>query len=458
MEKNDFIEKIDSFAKKHRILSLNESYLVAVSGGADSVVLLRVLLELGMQCTVAHCNFHLRGAESDRDENFVTALCQNLGVECIVTHFDVAAYERMHGVSTEMACRELRYEWFRSLMAERRLNAILVAHHSDDNIETLFLNILRGSGIAGMTAMRPVNGDVRRPLLCVSRSEIERFASLINQDFIIDSSNLESVVKRNRLRNILLPMMRELFPNADSGILRTIENMQQCYGLYHRYISNLEAECASPEGTENPCSESLKINLTQLARISEESFPTAIFELIRQYGFNSANATEIASSFNSQDCSTGKKFYSSSHTAVINRGFLCIFPSLATDNSEEYIVDLSGNIESPVKINVAMENADSFTPKGLDGKRTVCFDAKIMQHRLSLRHWHKGDRFKPFGLRGSRLVSDVFSDLKLSEQEKRNVWLLTADDEIVWLLGIRSAASFPITKSTESLLRLSLAE
>ena len=169
MEKNVFIEKVAKFIESHHILSPNEAYLVAVSGGADSVVLLRVMLALGFSCKVAHCNFHLRGEESLRDERFVTALCRDLGVECIVTHFDVPAYERKHGVSTEMACRELRYAWFRELMREHSLDAVVVAHHSDDNVETLFLNLMRGSGIAGLTAMRPVSGDVRRPLLGVSR-------------------------------------------------------------------------------------------------------------------------------------------------------------------------------------------------------------------------------------------------------------------------------------------------
>lgn len=434
MEKNVFIEKVAKFIEAHHILSPDAAYLVAVSGGADSVVLLRVMLALGYRCTVAHCNFHLRGEESVRDEHFVTALCRDLGVECIVTHFDVPAYEREHGVSTEMACRELRYAWFRELMRERQLAAVVVAHHSDDNVETLFLNIMRGSGIAGLTAMRPVSGDVRRPLLGVSRGEIEAFAAEIGQTWVTDSTNLESIVKRNRLRNIVIPELLRQFHDAMSGILRTIGNLQQCNSLYQHYIDELKQACCSTDG------DIVRVNLATLSDRVGENIHTALFEIIREYGFNSAQVQEMLAA------STGCRFISGSHIAVINRNFLDISPS--TGDEEIPSIEQVMNVE--------IRDAAGFLPRSLNGKTAVCFDASILNAKLELRHWRKGDRFRPFGMKGTRLVSDIFSDLKLSEPQKRRVLLLTANDDIVWILGIRSGALYPITASTKRILVLSL--
>lgn len=434
MEKNVFIEKVAKFIESHHILSPNEAYLVAVSGGADSVVLLRVMLELGYRCTVAHCNFHLRGEESVRDEHFVTALCRDLGVECIVTHFDVPAYEREHGVSTEMACRELRYAWFRELMREHSLDAVVVAHHSDDNVETLFLNLMRGSGIAGLTAMRPVSGDVRRPLLGVSRGEIEAFAAEIGQTWVTDSTNLESIVKRNRLRNIVIPELLRQFPDAQSGILRTIDNVQQCNSLYRQYINELIQACCSADG------DIVRINLASLGDRVGENIHTALFEIIRDYGFNSAQVHEMLAA------STGSRFISGSHIGVINRDFLDISPS--TGDEEIPSIEQVMNVE--------IRDAAGFLPRSLNGKTAVCFDASILNTKLELRHWRKGDRFRPFGMKGTRLVSDIFSDLKLSEPQKRRVLLLTANDDIVWILGIRSGALYSMTASTKRILVLTL--
>ena len=434
MEKNVFIEKVAKFIESHHILSPNEAYLVAVSGGADSVVLLRVMLELGYRCTVAHCNFHLRGEESVRDEHFVTALCRDLGVECIVTHFDVPAYEREHGVSTEMACRELRYAWFRELMREHSLDAVVVAHHSDDNVETLFLNLMRGSGIAGLTAMRPVSGDVRRPLLGVSRCEIEAFAAVIGQPFVTDSTNLESIVKRNRLRNIVIPELLRQFPDAQSGILRTIDNVQQCNSLYRQYINELKQACCSTDG------DIVRVNLATLGDRVGENIHTALFEIIRDYGFNSAQVHEMLAA------STGSRFISGSHVVVINRDCIDIAPP-AVEEEVPAIEEV---------VHIMIRDATGFSPRSLDGKTAVCFDTSILNAKLELRHWQQGDRFRPFGMKGSRLVSDIFSDLKLSEQQKRRVLLLTADGDIVWILGIRSGALYSMTASTKRILVLTL--
>lgn len=450
MEKSVFIEKIDSFIKKHHLFTSGCRYLATVSGGADSVVMLRTMLNLGIDCEVAHCNFHLRGEESDRDERFVRELCSQLGVKCHVTHFDVDAYEKEHHVSTEMACRELRYKWFRSLVKELKLSGIIVAHHRDDNIETLFLNIMRGSGIAGMTAMRPINGDILRPMLCVTRAEVEQYATEIGQDFITDSTNAENDVKRNRLRNIILPQLREHFPDADAGILRTIENMTQCNAIYKLNIDDIRKSHITTKDS------TLTIHLSDFIDryIASDCAETIVFELIRNFGFYPTQSSDIMTAYLG-DNPTGKMFLSSTHEAELSRGNLNITPTTRNDENE-WNVNLSAPILVPIKISIERHCSNDFNPKTINGKDTACFSADIQQAKLTLRHWRKGDRFHPFGMKGSRLVSDLFSDAKLSEQEKKSVWLLVADDEIVWILGMRTSSRYKITDNSPEYIQLSI--
>ena len=446
MGKGGFLEKVSDFARRHGMFEPGKRYLAAVSGGADSVVMLRAVIALGVDCEVAHCNFHLRGRESTRDQQFVERLCAELGVKAHITHFDVAAYERERGVSTEMACRELRYAWFRRLTAENGLAGVIVAHHSGDNIETLWLNILRGSGMAGMTAIRPRNGDILRPLLCVSRAEIEAWAAEIGQDFVTDSTNSQNTVKRNRLRNIILPTVRENFPDADTGTLRTIENMRQCNALYQLLVdekrerfsdgSHIRLDEFVGEYSRAGCAEAM------------------IFELIRPYGFNSAQAADIMAAYSGENPS-GKRFLSPTHEAEISRGSLFVYPLKPSTGTDEWEIDLNQPLVStPIAMRCETADSATFTPEGIDGKLTACFSAEILNARVTLRHWRKGDRVKPFGMRGTRLVSDIFSDLKLTARQKRDTWLLTADGQVAWIVGVRASALFPVIPAAGSYIKI----
>ena len=457
MEKSVFIEKIKSFIKKEHLFDPQSTYLAAVSGGADSVVMLRAMLEIGIKCEAAHCNFHLRGDESDRDEKFVTDMCLRLGVKLHKVDFDVAEYERSHHVSTEMACRDLRYDWFASIAQSHNLGGVIVAHHCDDNIETLFLNILRGTGVAGLAGMQPISQNriaVLRPLLCVSRADIEAFAAEIGQHYIIDSTNRENIVKRNRLRNVILPMLCEQFPDAVSGILHTISNMRDCNRLYTHNIDILRQkyidESASPL---------TRIELQKFldSYIADGCATTLVFELLKPFGFNAVQAADIVEAYSSisSKSSSGQAFCSSRYEAVLSRGSLYLLPTGdSQEESSEYEVSLSGSITAPVAISVEHVTGTSFSAKGIDGKYTVCFSPDILQAELKLRHWREGDRFCPFGMKGSRLVSDLFSDMKLSTIEKRLVWILTANEKIVWILGLRSASLYKVATSSTNFIRL----
>lgn len=436
------VEKVKSFIGS-RLINDDQPVLVALSGGADSVALLRVLLALGYECRAAHCNFHLRGEESNRDEQFVAALCNKLNVALDVKHFDVPACMSEHGVSMEMACRQLRYEWFEELRKERGCGCIAVAHHNDDNIETFFLNALRGTGIAGLTGMRPRNGVVVRPLLCVSRAEILAWLGEIKQDYVTDSTNLENDARRNRLRNIVLPALYKEFPGAKDALLTTIENVRQCNELYSESVGVMRNIVSDREG------DSIVIDLEILN--SFENREMLLYEILKPLGFNSEQCSNMLTS------AVGRHFSTSNHMAAINRATIDVFPLQPRDENV-YIVNLDGDkVVEPVALEIIHVEDEAFSPAMVDGKCTIALSNEILQcSQVLLRHWRGGDRFKPFGMHGSKLVSDLFTDLKLSEKEKNAAWLLEADGEIVWVLGYRAAQLFRVPAKCSQFLILKL--
>lgn len=425
------VDKVKSFIEQGHLIDDSKPVLVALSGGADSVALLRVLLQLGYDCRAAHCNFHLRGDESNRDENFVTELCKRLDVPLEIKHFDVPAYMNEHGISMEMACRDLRYEWFAQLLEEQDCECVAVAHHSDDNIETFFLNALRGTGIAGLTGMKPRNGAVVRPLLCVSRVEILDWLQSLEQDFVTDSTNLENDARRNRLRNVVLPTLYKEFSGAHDALLTTIENVRQCNDLYNEVVGVMRNIVSYKEG------ESLIIDLEILA--SFENRLMLLYEILKPLGFNADQCRDMLSS------AVGRHFTSPGHTAVINRATIEVSPYNRRGESI-HVIDLEDElIETPVRLEIKHENMLPFSPDMVNGKTSVAFSPEILQSsQVLLRHWREGDRFRPFGMHGSKLISDLFTDLKLTEKEKNEAWLLEADGEILWVLGYRASQHFKV--------------
>lgn len=437
-----FFNRVKKFIDSDSLVDASLPVLVALSGGADSVALLRVLLKLGYECRAAHCNFHLRGDESNRDELFVTEFCNKIGVSLYVKHFDVPTYMTERGVSMEMACRELRYEWFEQLRQELGCGCIAVAHHNDDNIETFFLNALRGTGIAGLTGMKSRNGVVVRPLLGVSRVEILDWLDEIGQDFVVDSTNLENEAKRNRLRNIVLPAIYEEFDGAKDALLTTIENMRQCNELYRESIGVMRNIVSDCEG------DSLVIDLEILNSFTNRQM--LLYEILKPMGFNYEQCADMLSS------AVGRHFMSSSHKAMINRTTIDVLPQHSRDENV-HVVNLENDaIEKPISLEINRVENMPFSPSLVDGKDSVAFNNEIFKcSEVLLRHWHDGDRFRPFGMNGSKLISDLFTDLKLSEKEKNETWLLEADGEILWVIGYRAAHAFKVPKDATNYLIIS---
>lgn len=444
--KTDFQSIVSDVISRDGLLSHDKGpVLVALSGGADSVALLLVLRQLGFECVAAHCNFHLRGEESDRDEAFVRSLCRGYIVPCVVKHFNVAAYQRKHGVSMEMACRELRYAWFEQLRVDRQCQAIAVAHHSDDNLETFFLNLFRGTGIAGLTGMKTRNGHVVRPLLEVTRHDVEAFLSELGQDYVIDSTNAENVVLRNRLRNVVLPAIDQMFPSGRRQVLLTMKNLGESKQLCADLVKNF-----ADNNFENNPEKRFTMPFRFLAKFSQK--PLILYEMAKPYGFNRAQCHQAVENYESRRKSG--YFYSNSHYMMIRRDKIVIKP-IPTAPGKTYKVDFNRIDELPVKLEMTEMSMQPFVPSLVNGKTRVAFDARIMEcEKVVLRRWREGDSMVPFGMRGRKLLSDLFTDFKLDREQKKNVWILEADGEIVWVLGLRAANAFRVKNTSQSYILL----
>ncbi len=438
MEKFRF--KIQEALKSRCLMGDGSKVLVALSGGADSVALLDVLVALGYECVVAHCNFHLRGEESNRDCAHAVALAESLGVKIYVKDFDVPEYEKSHGVSTEMACRELRYEWFEQLREKTKSDLIAVAHHRDDNIETFFLNLLRGTGIAGLTGMAYRNGYIVRPMLDCTRDEIEQYLSDRHINYVTDSTNLQNDFKRNRLRNVILPLLNEQFPGGSDAIAMTIANLRCNEEIYRSHVYVIEQKYR-------------KENIIEVARLvaDEVGAETLLFELLRPCGFNATHVHDIVASIKQ----SGKRFYTGDCVALLDRGRLILSEMSQENNREEFIINLSGNIKSPINLDVSIiENDGSLSLKADANK--VFFDAEILSEDavFKLRHWQPGDRLAPFGMKGTKKLSDMFSDAKLSLEDKSKVWILTRNAEILWVVGMRASRHYAVKATTKRVLQI----
>ena len=418
-------EKVAQYINRKQLLQPTDKVLVALSGGADSVALLRLLQASGYDCEAAHCNFHLRGAESDRDEAFVRQLCVKQQVPLHTVHFDTARTAEERHISIEMAARELRYGWFEEIRQKINADAIAVAHHQDDSVESLLLNPVPGPGINGLRGIRPKNGHIVRPLLCLERKEIISYLNRIGQDYVTDSTNLQDEYTRNKIRLNLLPMMQEINPSVKESILNTAEHLDGASAIYKQGIDEGIKRVRTAEGI---CIE----------RLMQEPAPaTLLFEILYPLGFNTAQIRDIYRSLEGQP----GKIFTSEHWCIVK--------------DREYLL-----IEAhrhPIQPALAMEEhvftSDFVIPRD---KNTACFDADKLTHPLLLRPWRQGDSFIPFGMKGRKKVSDYMTDRKFSLLRKEQQWVLCCGEEIIWLIGERTDNRFRIGASTKRVLTVRL--
>lgn len=422
-----FIKKVSQFIEEKHLFGFSDKVLVALSGGADSVALLRVLLRLGYACEAAHCNFHLRGEESVRDERFVRALAERLGVPLHVIHFDTNAYAASHNVSVEMAARELRYDWFTKLRQECGAKVVAVAHHRDDSVETFLLNLVRGTGINGLQGIRPVNGDVVRPLLCVSRAEILDYLSSLGQDYVTDSTNLQDEFVRNKLRLNVIPILEIINPSVSDTIAETARRLADVAQVYQEAIQAAKQR-VMPDGET--------IDIPALCR--EPGAQNLLFELLYPLGFNAAQVNDV---FRALHGESGRMFYSREWVLLIDRNRLIRRPSGEVESQPELCLE---RMEVNPPFSVPHNNKEAYV------------DAEKVQGELTLRKWQSGDKFIPFGMKGFKSVRNYLRDKKFSRFEKERQWVVCDGDRIVWLVNERLDNRFRVTSETRFVINLKL--
>ena len=438
-------KKVADFIEKQQLLSRDGLHIVALSGGADSVALLLILRQLDYRVEAAHCNFHLRGDESNRDEAFVKSLCQSLDVPLHLIHFDSYEYASLHQVSIEMAARDLRYGYFRQLCQDIGAETVCVAHHRDDAVETFLMNLLRGSGIHGLTGIRPRNGQVVRPLLCVSRQEIETYLQQEGQDYVTDSTNLQDDVLRNKIRLNLLPLLKEINPKAAENIDKTAFFLQEAEKIFNKEVTS---EKSSLLGTQNPDGEQ-KILIPEL--LQQPSPEVFLHEWLAPYGFNTTQIEQISAHLIGE---SGREFRSATHTLIIDRDQLVLAPfdqPMKTLKMPE-----TGRYRYDEKRLFVVEEFDDITISNSADCATI--DKSNVQYPLIVRPVQIGDVFCPFGMDGHKLLSDFLTNCKLSILEKRRQ-LVVADSkgDILWVVGLRTDNRYRVGSHTSSILRITIA-
>ncbi len=436
------LRKIAHFIAENHLLSLEGKCLAALSGGADSVALLLALRKLGYDVEAVHCNFHLRGAESDRDEQFCLALCKRENIPFHRIHFDTTTYASLHKMSVEMSARTLRYQYFEQLRRDVGAQAVCVAHHSDDQAETVLLNLIRGTGIQGLMGMTPRNGAVVRPLLCVSRKEIECWLARQNQPFVTDSTNLMDDATRNKIRLNVLPLLRSINPSVSEHLVKTARLLREAGKM---------ADSALPTLTEKSA-EGFRLPIA--AVLATPSPRYVLHRLLQDYGFQSAQVEQLAARMESLP--TGRVFRSHSHQLLIDRSQIIVEP-LAVGTKPVRVPEPGTYVLSPVariKVEKVLKTADFI----VETQPAVCMlDADGVRFPLTVRTVVRGDRFVPLGMKGSKLVSDFLTDRKLSLFEKqRQLVVVDAAGAIVWVVSLRPSEKHKVTEGTKTILRMEL--
>lgn len=417
------IERFRQYIDSNHLINKGDRILVALSGGVDSMVLAELLRREGYDIALAHCNFNLRGKESDGDEQFVREYAERVEVKLFVKQFDTLDFVENNKVSVEMAARELRYAWFDELV-HSSFDKLALAHHADDQIETFFINLMRGSGIKGLKAMQPRNGMYIRPLLWASREEIKKFAIENGIQWREDSTNNDTVYLRNKIRHELMPVFDGIKPEAREKILESVNHLASENQLYRELLQEKISQIETVDGV-----------LHSIPKLQSKQL---LFEYIRHFGFSYSQCESI---FAALDGKSGKEFYSDGYQLVIEKETIDVFP-----------VNLK--INNPILSFERIERTQNFKLQ-TSNLRVAQLDYDKLKQPLKTRSWQQGDRFHPLGMRGTKLVSDFFNDNGFTAFQKKTTSILVdSDNQIVWIVGHRIDDKFKITKKTNTIYQI----
>ena len=438
------LRKLIRHIEKEELFKRSEKLLVAVSGGLDSVVLLHLLYKMEVNCVVAHCNFKLRDKDSDRDEIFVKDLAEKYNFPVHTIAFETAEYAKEKGISIEMAARDLRYDWFEKIRKESECSYILTAHHADDVIETVLINLTRGTGIHGLTGIKAKINRLVRPLLPFSRDELKAYAIDNQVEYREDYTNAQTDFVRNKIRHQIIPVLREINPSIQKTMYENVARFSDVDLIYNNEIINKRSNLIDQE------EDRLLISLDELKKLPAQN--SHLFELLKPYGFHSRDVANIIESL---DSISGKIFFSDDFQILRDREYLVLSKKR---EKESGVFELQENDQVDVfdkRFNCQIyERPSDF--KFSTNPQIACFDADKLSFPLKLRKWQEGDVFRPIGMKGRKKVSDYFIDNKFSLTDKENAWLLVSGDDIVWLVGHRMDDRFKITKKTSNIYRIEI--
>ena len=417
----------------------NKKLLLAVSGGLDSMVLLHLLQQLPYTIAIAHCNFQLRGIESFEDQSFVQNYALQHQIPFYYTQFDTQAFANDYKLSTQVAARELRYDWFYEQLELHQFDFVLTAHHADDNLETFLINLSRGTGLDGLSGIPAQNDAVLRPLLPFSRAAIEEYAKANNLQWREDSSNASDKYLRNQIRHHLVPMLKELNPDFLKAFGMTQEYLQQAQELVADAASMVYQQVAREE------EDTIYFDLKQLLRLP--NYASYLYQWLKEYGFSAWDDI-----YNLVDSQSGKQVFSSEYRLLKDRDFFILSPIQEPEKELYFIEKNQDKVKIPLKLQFCkvadINKADS---------SAIFVDESKLAYPLVLRKWEEGDFFYPLGMKGkSKKVSKFFKDEKMALLDKENTWLLCSNEAIVWVIGMRADERFKVENITNTILKIEL--
>ncbi len=442
---------LQSFIKKENLFSPSEKILLTVSGGIDSVMMCELFYKAGFKFAIAHCNFQLRGEESNGDEKFVAALAEKYNAPFHIITFNTSAFAKKNKLSIQIAARQLRYQWFEEIREKFNYKYIATAHHQDDSIETLFINLIRGTGISGLHGILPKLGNIIRPMLFTNKIEIEKYASKNELQFREDRSNASDKYVRNKIRHQVIPVLKELNPVLEKTITDSMRHLRDIELIYKNDIEAKRSEILKQENS------TVLISIKQLKKL--DPAVTYLYEFLKPFNFNTSSSSEIIAALESE---SGKQFFSTTHRLIKDRDFLIIEKISGPKNqipgtneiqaSEKFQIKKSQKelIFNGLRLNF---KTDAKPANHLLQTKNTCanLDFDKLKFPLEIRKWQQGDAFYPLGMKGRKKLSDFFIDKKLPISQKENIWLLISGGSIAWVIGQRIDERFKITNKTQKI-------
>lgn len=436
------LQGFNSFLRKLNLCSPDHRILLAVSGGIDSVVMAHLFVEAGYDCTIAHCNFQLRGEDSELDESFVRSLADSLEIPVLVKRFDVEAEMRQQGISLQMAARDLRYRWFEDLLREHKLDRLATAHNKNDAIETFFLNLSRGSGIRGLTGISASRGKIIRPLLFATRTQIESYQRDHKLEYREDRSNLETKYQRNKIRHDVLPIMEQINPGFMEVMEGNMQRLGEVFEIYDRSIQKVRTDLFEEKQGK------ICIHTEKLREL--RPLPTWLYELFSPFGFTRLQCEGIERIMNA---GPGRQSISTTHRLYKDRDLMILVPGESPSFERYYLDDPEKHSSLPFPMDMEVLDRSGLA-RIPDDPNTACLDLDEIQFPLIIRRWMHGDYFYPLGMDQIKKLSDFFVDEKVPVPEKDSAWIMASGKKIVWIMGYRIDNRFRITSSTRRVLKL----